>query len=80
MVDLSYGVMSVMIWQSCPVVQERNELKAGTLVMHNSHPCATPLALITKQGLSWNEARTKLAPRNGMGWDAKPGEHQLCLH
>ncbi|KAL3145189.1 hypothetical protein ABBQ32_000941 [Trebouxia sp. C0010 RCD-2024] len=63
-----------------PADEERNELKAGTLVMHNSHPCATPLALITKQGLSWNEARAKLVSQDGMGWDAKPGERQLFLH
>ena len=58
-------------------LQERNEIKAGTLVMHNSHPCATPLGLMTKKGLSWNVARNQLVSRHAQSWDAKPGQATL---
>ena len=62
-------------------LQERNEIKAGTLVMHNSHPCATPLSLVTKQGLSWNTARSQLVSSKRQSWDSKPGQalHELLV-
>ena len=61
-------------------LQERNEIKAGTLVMHNSHPCATPLSLITKQGLSWNTTRSQLVSQQRQNWDVKPGQAKLLAH
>ena len=59
-------------------MQERNELRAGSIVTHNQHPCAAPLRLIAREGLSWDKARTKLTAQKRSRWSAKPGK-QIIL-
>jgi len=62
-------------------MQERNELRAGSIVTHNQHPCAAPLRLIAMQGLSWDKARTKLTAQKRSRWSAKTGKQMIlfCL-
>jgi len=55
------------------LLQDRNELQAGSVVMHNNHPCATPLRLMTRQGLSWDQARAQLTSCKRPRWSATPG-------
>ncbi len=63
------------------VMQERNELRAGSIVTHNQHPCAAPLRLIAREGLSWDKARTKLTAQKRSRWNARPGKQIIlfCL-
>ncbi|DBA69891.1 TPA: hypothetical protein ACH3X2_012391 [Trebouxia sp. C0005] len=60
-------------------MQERNELRAGSIVTHNSHPCAAPLRLIAREGLSWDKARTKLIAQKRSRWNARPGKRSLSM-
>jgi len=61
------------------VMQERNELRAGSIVTHNQHPCAAPLRLIAREGLSWDKARTKLTAQKRSRWNARPGQQIIMF-
>ncbi|DBA90633.1 TPA: 5'-3' exoribonuclease 2 [Trebouxia sp. C0004] len=62
-----------------PADEERNELRAGSIVTHNHHPCATALRLIARQGLSWDKARSKLTAQKRSRWSARPGKRSLSM-
>ncbi|KAL0046758.1 hypothetical protein WJX82_009320 [Trebouxia sp. C0006] len=62
-----------------PADEERNELRAGSIVTHNQHPCAAPLRLIAREGLSWDKARTKLTAQKRSRWNARPDKRSLSM-
>lgn len=61
------------------VPQERNELRAGSLITNKSHPCTAAVDLIAQRGLSWPEAKHNLLARRHPRWHPGEGTEPLTV-
>ena len=64
-----------------PVMQERNEVRVGSLVTHKTHPCSAAVDLIAQRGLSWPQAKLNLLARRHPRWhpgEGKERQQQPC--
>ena len=58
-----------------PVMQERNEVRVGSLVTNKTHPCSAAVDLIAQRGLSWPQAKLNLLARRNPRWHPGEGCH-----
>lgn len=63
------------------ILQDRNEVKVGSMITNKAHPCSAAVDLIAQRGLSWPQAKHNLLARRHPRWH--PGEGmtpKITLH